>query len=721
MEDVIRLQDQYYILAGSARADDRTRVLKHGDTFAIFDRHGDIVPFGLGEQGVYHDGTRHLSDFELRVNGQRPLLLSSTVREDNDLLVIDLTNPDIPLGSDAVFRRDVLHLFRCKFLWESVCYERLRLTNYGHDPFTVALTLRYHADFADIFEVRGQKRPRRGRLLPPVYAGGTLVLAYVGLDEVVRRTRIAWSPAPDVVEGSEVTFELPLARLATVTVICTTSCEAAGTTATVHSFEHGLASLRESLAPGRARRVHIETANEQFNTWVGRSIADLEMMITATGRGPYPYAGVPWFSTAFGRDGIITALELLWIDPSIARGVLGYLAATQATEVNALQDAEPGKILHEARGGEMAALSEVPFGRYYGSVDATPLFVVLAGAYYERTGDREFIEGLWPHIDAALRWIDTYGDPDQDGLIEYMRRTPAGLVQQGWKDSQDSVFHADGALAEPPIALCEVQAYVHLAKQQAAELARVLGREREAIELLREATRLREQFEARFWCDDLGTYAIALDRHKRPCRVRASNAGHCLFGQIASPARGNAVARALLAEDMFSGWGVRTLGATQARYNPMSYHNGSVWPHDNALIAHGFARYGLTAAAMAIFRGLFDLSLFVDQHRMPELVCGFERRPGEGPTLYPVACAPQSWAAAAPFMLLHSSLGIHIRATEQAIMFERAVLPEFLPWVRILNLRVGSASVDLLMERYEFDVGIRVLRRDGDVEIVAVK
>ena len=249
----------------------------------------------------------------------------------------------------------------------------------------------------------------------------------------------------------------------------------------------------------------------------------------------------------------------------------------------------------------------------------------------------------------------------------------------------------------------------------------MLGREREAIELLRRGHTPARTLRGPFWCDDLGTYAIALDGHKRPCRVRTSNAGHCLFGQIASPARGNAVARALLAEDIFSGWGVRTLAATEARYNPMSYHNGSVWPHDNALIADGFARYGLTAAAMAVFRGLFDVSLFVDLHRMPELFCGFDRRPGEGPTLYPVACAPQSWAAAAPFMLLHSSLGIHIRATEQAITFERAVLPEFLPWVRILNLRVGSASVDLLLERYEFDVGIRVLRRDGDVEIVAVK
>jgi glycogen debranching enzyme len=723
MEEVIRLQDQYYILAASSRADDRTRVLKHGNTFAVFDRYGDIVPFGLGEQGLYHAGTRHLSVLDLRLNGKRPLLLSSTVREDNDLFVVDLTNPDIPIGDDAVFRRDVLHLFRSKFLLESVCYERLRLTNYGRDALTLALSLRCNADFADIFEVRGTRRNRRGRLLPPVFNAGTLVLEYIGLDDIVRRTRIEWSPAPTAMTmtGDEAMFEIALPPQESVTLLCTVSCEAEQKTGALTSFEEAFSALRSALTTRRAERPHIETANQEFNAWISRSTADLEMMMTATPHGIYPYAGVPWFSTPFGRDGIISALELLWIDPSVARGVLSYLASTQATEVNPLQEAEPGKILHETRGGEMAALGEIPFGRYYGSVDATPLFVVLAGEYHERTADRAFIESIWPNVEAALGWIDTYGDPDRDGLVEYMRKSPDGLVHQGWKDSQDSVFHADGTLAEPPFALCEVQAYVYLAKRRAAELSLVLGHERQAADFLADAERLRERFEALFWCDELSTYALALDGMKQPCRVRTSNAGHCLFGQIASPQRAAATVRTLVANDMFSGWGIRTVGALQARYNPMSYHNGSVWPHDNAVIARGCAQYGLTTAVATVFRGLFDLSLFVDLTRMPELVCGFERRPGEGPTLYPVACAPQSWAAAALFMLLQSSLGLAIRAPQQRLVFERALLPDFLPWVRILNLRVGDASVDLLIERHEFDVGIRVLRRSGDVEIIAVK
>jgi glycogen debranching enzyme len=721
MEDVIRLHDQYYILATSSRADDRTRVLKHGDTFAVFDHFGDVVPFGLGEQGLYHEGTRYLSRFDLRLNGARPLLLSSSVREDNDLFVVDLTNPDIPLGADTVFRRDVLHIVRSAFLWDAVCYQRLQVTNHGLDPATLRLTLYVDADFADIFEVRGTTRAQRGRRHEPARDAHTLVLSYDGLDGVTRRTVVSCSVAADAIDGREIAFGLTLPPQGSKIIGYTIACEAGTGSSPRRSYDHAFESLQDVLRTRRDRQPRIETANDQFNEWIARSAADLQMMLTTTPHGEYPYAGVPWFSTPFGRDGIITALELLWLEPAIARGVLAYLAATQAREVVPAQEAEPGKILHETRGGEMAALGEIPFGRYYGSVDATPLFVLLAGAYYERTGDTAFIRSIWTNIEAALRWMAEYGDPDGDGLVEYIRHTPEGLVQQGWKDSQDSVFHADGTLADPPIALCEVQAYVHLALRHAAVLARALGDDRRAAELVVEADGLRERVERLFWSDDLSAYVLALDGRKRRCQVRTSNAGHCLFGRIASVERAARTARTLLGEDLFSGWGVRTLSTAEVRYNPMSYHNGSVWPHDNALIAYGFAQYGLTEDAIAIFRGLFDLSSFVDQHRVPELVCGFPRRPGEGPTLYPVACAPQSWAAGALFLLLQSTLGLTIQAPDHRILLDKARLPDFLPWVRLYNLQIGHATLDLEFERHEFDVGIRVLRRSGHVDVVAVK
>ena len=707
-EDVIRLHDQYYILASSSLADERTRVVKQGDTFAIFDRFGDIVPYGFGQQGLYHGGTRHLSRLDLRLNGVRPLLLSSSVREENDLFVVDLTNPDIPIGDDVVFPHDILHVFRSKFLWEGTSYERLRITNHGLDQAALTLSLRVDADFVDIFEVRGTPRSRRGEVFEPAADRDSIVLAYRGLDDVTRRTVVEFAPAPAAIEGGEATFPITLAPQSAQTIYCVVRCEpSVAAPADRVGYDGAFALARGTLADAARRRPRIETGNELFNDWVGRSMSDLQMMLSETPHGIYPYAGVPWFSTPFGRDGIITALELLWLDPAVARGVLAYLAATQATTVDRSQDAEPGKILHETRTGEMAALGEIPFGRYYGSVDATPLFIVLAGAYYERTADRDFIEAIWPNVEAALDWIDDYGDPDGDGFIDYIRHTTEGLIQQGWKDSHDSVFHEGGELAEAPIALCEVQAYVHLAWRRAAELGRALGRAERVAHLLERAERMHARFNDVFWDDELGAYAIGIDAHKRPCRVRTSNAGHCLIGRLATPARAAIVARTLTGEDMFSGWGIRTVSSLAARYNPMSYHNGSIWPHDNALVARGFAEYGLTDAAMTVFRGLFDLSLFVDQRRMPELVCGFVRRPGEGPTLYPVACAPQAWAAGSVFMLLQSSLGVSIDAAERRIVFNRALLPDFLPWVTISDLRVGDASVDLRLERHEYDIGIR--------------
>jgi glycogen debranching enzyme len=426
---------------------------------------------------------------------------------------------------------------------------------------------------------------------------------------------------------------------------------------------------------------------------------------------------VPWFNTPFGRDGIITALQCLWLRPDLARGVLGYLAATQAREVIPAQDAEPGKILHETRNGEMAALGEMPFGRYYGSVDATPLFVLLAGVYYERTADRPLAEALWPHVEAALGWIDR----DGDGFVEYQRRADDGLIHQGWKDSDDAVAHADGTPATGPIALCEVQGYVYAARRAGAVLAAALGMPERAAALERRADTLRERFEAAFWCDDLGTYALALDGDKRPCRVRSSNAGQCLFGGIAAPDRAARVARGLMAPEFFSGWGIRTLAATEVRYNPMSYHNGAVWPHDNALIAYGAARYGLHDLAVRALAGLFAAGTYFDLNRTPELFCGFDRQPGEGPVPYPVACAPQAWAAGSVFLLLQACLGLGVSAVERQVWFHQPQLTSFVPELRITNPEVAGAVVDLHLVRHGDDVGVNVLRRVGDLAVVVAK
>jgi glycogen debranching enzyme len=718
--EVIEIGNQFYIHAQSS-ADDRTRVLLSGDSFAVFDRYGDIQPIGVGAQGIFSQGTRHLSSLQLRVAGIRPLLLSSAVRDDNILLAIDLTNPDLTLPAGDTVSHGTLHIYRTKFLSNDACYERVLICNYGQHPIETKLSVAFAADFVDIFEVRGQTRPRRGTMLPAEVERSTIVLSYQGLDGCVRRTTIE-CPRDSTFKGtSELSLPVRLEPREETTVDFHYRFENEGAAREPTTYDDALRRVSAKRAESPLASLDIYTANEQFNDWINRSRADLETMIVNTTFGPYPYAGVPWFSTVFGRDGIVTALELLWLAPNVARGVLAYLAATQATDNDPDRDAQPGKILHETRKGEMAALREVPFGQYYGSIDATPLFVVLAAEYYRQTGDLDFLRQIWPNIEAALNWIDHYGDLDGDGFVEYSRQSEAGLLQQGWKDSQDSVFHTDGSIAKGPIALCEVQGYVHAAKSRIAEVASQLGFQGTADRLREEAAELRRKFAEAFWSDELSIFVLALDGDKRQCRIRTSNAGQCLFSGIASAAHSRRTVETLLSPAMFSGWGIRTVAAGEARYNPMSYHNGSIWPHDNALIALGLAGEIQKELPLKILTGLLDLSIFVDLHRLPELICGFARRPGKSPTLYPVACSPQAWAAGSIFLVLQACLGLSISAKESRIYLQHAALPEALPEVRIRNLKVGTASADLTFRRHEDTVGVQVLRRTGDLEIVSLK
>jgi glycogen debranching enzyme len=710
-----------HILAATTPADDRTRVLKDGDTFAVFDHYGDVKPGGLGEEGLYHEGTRYLSCLLLELEGGRPFFLSSTVRDENDQLTVALTNPDLLRDGRVRVPLGTLHLALKKFLWQGDCYQQLRIENHGLEPVATSLTLHFAADHADIYEVRGQKRRARGQDLRPEVAADGVALGYRGLDGGVRRTRVRLMPRPSQLTAAAARWDLPLRPRQEAVFDVAIACERLPAAVRLLLFDDARAEAEADLQRASAWSCHLGTANGQVNAWINRAVSDLHMMTTDLPTGPYPYAGVPWFNTPFGRDGLITALECLWLRPGLARGVLAYLAATQATEVIPEQDAEPGKILHETRSGEMAALKEMPFGRYYGSVDATPLFALLAGAYYERTGDRAFVEGLWPHVEAALGWVEQYGDRDGDGFVEYQRQAADGLIHQGWKDTDDAVFHADGSLARGPIAVCEVQGHVYAAWRAGALLAAALGQAERATELEGKAEALRQRFEEAFWCEELSSYALALDGDKRPCRVRASNAGQCLFTGIACPERARRVAQTLLGPESISGWGVRTLAACEARYNPMGYHTGAVWPHDNALIAQGLARYGLASKAVRLLTGLFGASLYFDLHRMPELFCGFAQEPGEGPVLYPVACAPQAWSAASVFLLLQACLGLGVSGLAAEVCFTGPCLPPLIGELRIHNLEVAGAVVDLQLVRHEHDVGVNVLRREGDVRVTVVK
>jgi len=720
LADIVRLENEYYVRASSALADDRTRVLKYGDTFAVFNRFGDIEPIGPSKFGLFHTECRYLSQFTVQVDGNQPLLLSSTIREDNAFLSVDLTNVDGASHSVAALSRGTLHIFRLQFLRRATCYVQIRFLNYGPEPAAIAVRIAFAADFADIFEVRGTSRERSGYRLPDELGDGTLTLGYRGLDGVTRRTRFEFSPKPGSLNAHEASFRLLLPPNAEKSLYGLIACERDTERPDHLSLSSAFSALSAPFERAQLQDTRITTSSESFDAWLNRSSADLRTLVEGNPEGAYPYAGVPWFSTVFGRDGIITALECLWIAPSFAQGVLKFLAQTQATAEIADQDAEPGKILHEMRRGEMAATKEVPFARYYGSVDSTPLFVMLAGAYLDRTGDLSFLTQVWPNVKAALRWMDVYGDRDGDGFIEYEKRSPRGLVQQGWKDSHDSVFHADGQMAEPPIALCEVQGYLYAAKSAGCRLARAFAEVDLAAKLESEARLLRVKFEKAFWNEELRSYALALDGHKKQCAVRTSNAGHALYCGIADQEHAKLVAFTLMSPESFSGWGIRTVGSSQARYNPMSYHNGSIWPHDNALIAAGFRRYRLPSLAADLLHGLYEASRHIELQRMPELFCGFHKREdGSGPTLYPVACAPQAWAAGSAFLMVSAALGINVVPDKPQIRIHDPALPAVLDELRIHNLQVGTASADLIFRRHgkRIDVEIPACRGDIDIHI----
>jgi glycogen debranching enzyme len=720
MVDKIQLGEQWYILATSSPTDERRRVLKHNDLFAMFDRFGDIQSIGLGEEGIYHGDTCFLSHQELRIEGVRPMYLNSTVKDDNGLFIIELMNPDLhPEGKNRILKGE-LHVFRAKLLYENTCHEHIRLANFGLEPIEARMTIEFDADYKDIFEVRGTSRKRHGKHLQPQVEQSGVMLGYEGLDGVLRQTRLQFDPQPDKLSGDKAEFRITLPPKEEAHFYIKISCLMKEVALSEHDYYSAFTQVGEFSRVRMGERCRILTSDPFFNRWLDRSTADLIMLTTSLPAGDYPFAGLPWYSTTFGRDGILTAHEYLWIDPGMARGVLRFLADTQATETDAVRDAEPGKILHEARDGELAALKEIPFGRYYGTVDATPLFIGLAGAYYERTGDLEFIRTIWPNILAALNWIDRYGDRDGDGFVEYARSTETGLAQQGWKDSHDSIFHSDGCLAEAPIALCEVQGYVYDAKMRASRLAVLFGEHELARELERSAIVLKKRFDEVFWCEEIGSYALALDGCKRQCKVSSSNAGHTLWSGIASPAHAARIAEQLVSRDFYCGWGIRTIPCSASRYNPMAYHNGSVWPHDNAIIAEGMARYGFTDKAMMVFSGLRDVSLYMDQHRMPELFCGFEKRPDEGPTLYPVACSPQAWAAASVFSLMQACLGLSFDPEKPEIRFRHPQLPPFLDHIEIRDLSIRGTTVDLWLQRYPNNVGVNIIRKQGDVEVVAV-
>ena len=695
---------------------DTLQALKDGDTFLVADTWGDLKG---GADGLFVNDTRILSRFAMTAGLARPSRLSSGVSRDNVFFTAHTTNRPLPPMGGRSAPAGVLHIERRRFVWDRRMFERVRMVNHGIEDVLLPLAFEFGADFADIFQVRGTLREKRGIAETPIHDGRRVTFRYTGLDEVVRTSCIAFSepPARLTETRAEFMFSLPMGKELDLYVEC--GPDACSTPDPIRWRENAVLA-RLAMRRRRRRGASLRgPRSPRFNQWLDQSRADIALLTTDLPTGPYPYAGTPWFSTPFGRDGIICAWQMLWLDPSLAKGVLTYLAARQATEVSAFQDSAPGKIMHETRGGEMSGLGEVPFGLYYGGVDTTCLFVALAGAYFRRTGDLATIKALWPNLIAATEWMRDYGDSNGDGLIDYARAAETGLSNQGWKDSEDSIFHADGRFPKGPIALLEVQGYAFAAWRAMADLGTLLGDGR-AMAWNNQADEVRLLVEDRFWMEDQQFYAIALDGDGNPCEAIGSNAGHLLFTGLPSKARAAAVTKRLLGAEFRSGWGLRTLARGQARFNPMSYHNGSVWPHDTSLGVAGMAHYGERDAVGMILGEIYAAASHFHM-RLPELFCGFERQPGEGPIAYPVACLPQAWAAGSVFLMLQAALGVSIDALTGTITIDAPTLPAGIERLTVSRLSVGEAVVDLAFERLGDQVVVMPRNRVGDVRVVTTR
>jgi glycogen debranching enzyme len=699
----------------------KTLAVKEGDTFLYCDLEGNLDHGGDYGLGLYSRDTRFLSHFRMTISGRDPVLLSSS-SERGYMAYVDLTNPNLYEGEEVAVAQQSLNIRRIRAI-NGRLFERVRVKNYNAHAVSLDLEFSFGADFADIFEVRGMTRDGEGDIEDPrIGDDGTIEFGYIGRDDIYRVTRIAFASEPDRVDVDDevvtVTFRLHLGPYQTKLIGMTVEPIVGDDVPPPMEFDVAVHELRRSYEDWERESTQIVTDNEVFDQLLDRSLRDLRALYTQTPQGGILAAGIPWYVTLFGRDALIAAHQLLMVNPRPARMALERLASLQGTVINDWRDEEPGKILHEVRRGEMAGAGMVPHTPYYGSIDSTPLFLIVYGQHLRWTGDVDFARKLLPAAEEALNWIDEFGDLDGDGFVEYKTRSARGIRNQGWKDSFDSVVHADGRLAEPPIALSEVQGYVYLAKMRMADVYTALGDERKAEWLRASAHELRKRFNEAFWMEDEKYFAGALDADKRQVRTIVSNPGHVLYCDLVDTEKAAQVAKRLLAPDMFSGWGIRTMSKAAAAYNPMSYHNGSVWPHDNALIAAGLKRYGYARSANRVATALFDAAIHADYLRLPELFCGFTRRTPNRPVSYPVACSPQAWAAGSPFLMLQAMLGISSRADLNLLTVNQPHLPTWLNTVELRNMQVGRSHISLVFRREGEITSFSMLSRDGDVRVV---
>ena len=697
-------------------------VLKRGNLFLVANRLGDLAPAGARDLGFFYTDTRHLSSWRMILQGGPALCLNTQVSTDYvsqiDFTITGLHEGDL-LGKEPV---NYVHLRRAQVI-DDVFVDQLVLTNYQGRLIEEWIELQWAADFADVFEIRGAHRATRGRYLRPEIDRRTVRLRYDGLDgrHYLTEVRLDLDPASERVahverldgRGARIALRLAPGESGELTFEVRAAVDEHPPTKSAKSYLARVQESADAYAAWAGRSTGFTSSHDPFDQALEQAVADLKALTVYHGGQPVISAGIPWYTCPFGRDALITGFESLLVTPEVARNALLFLSRLQGMHDDPERDEEPGKIPHEMRFGEMAMAGEVPHTPYYGSVDATPLFIVLLSEYVAWTGDRELLQQLFPAAERAMGWIEQSGDRDGDGFIEYCRRSRKGLHNQGWKDSHDGVPFASGQPAEPPIALVEVQGYAIDARRRLARLCRMLGHHERSAKLLEDARALKHRLAERFWMEGAGTFAIALDARKRQVDALGSNPGHLLFSRAVNEVQAARVVESLLSEESWSGWGIRTLAKGQAAYNPLSYHNGTVWPHDNALAAMGMANYGMTRAAGRVLSGLWAAAQQFRHLRLPELFCGLDRQAGQFPVHYPVACSPQAWASAAPFLLLRACLGLFPDAPRQTLHIASPSLPEWLDRLTLSRLRIGTARVTLTFTRSGAGTYVAVDAMDG--------
>lgn len=712
--------------------------LKDNLAFAVLDTKGEAPHIYHAELGIYHSDTRHLNSWEMLVNGQALVHLSHELRGQGNSCVFSMVNRDIPtLDGKSRIARDTLLIRRVMTLYKDTVFEQIEVTNYDVISHDIELQITAEGRFDDIFEVRGMQRPARGELSQAeiVADRGAIVFSYRGTDGIARKTFLHTDanrdrPSIDTYAGGAMMtyrFTVPgKGRHDVKTIIAfnnPSDGEFFGDSFREVTVSEHLQYIERSSGNAYLGELCISSDNPVFDRGLKYARMDIEMLSTfERDMGVvYPYAGIPWFSAPFGRDGMITAYQALPWYPNLAIGVLEYAFKCIGKRHDAFTDEEPGKIFHENRRGEMANMKEIPYIPYYGSVDSTPLTLILLGEYYSWTHDLKRLKDWWPHALKALEWIDKWGDTDQDMFLEYIKKRPTGLDNQGWKDSHNSIMYDNGELAQPPIALCEVQAYAYRARRVMAELAPIVGDMTTAQKAALQAERLKKKFNEAFWDEHDGYVYLALDGLKRPCKVMSSNQGHCLWGQLLGDDQAASVSNHLMSARLFSGYGIRTLASDEKSYNPLSYHNGSIWPHDNSLIAEGLRFYKQNRHLQNLADGLFDVLATSEDYRFPELFCGFRRRGSEPPIPYEVACRPQAWAAGSVFLLLKSLIGISMTPQQDSFLFKSPLLPSKVGTLEIKDLQVRDTQFSALVHRGPRSCNVEIMRRTGPMEIMVVK